>query len=450
MALPVLVLLAALAMASCGDGGGKDGNDGKSTPGGTVNITIWHSMPSLAQGVIQRMADEFNASQTQYKVELIYQGGYTESLNKLISSLGSGDIPAIIQLSDVSTQIMIDSEEITPVQDFIDDEEYDTSDYEPKALAYYTVDDTLYAMPFNLSGPLLYYDRAAFAEAGLDPDRPPQTLDEVREYSEALVARPNAPENATGLSLEVSPWFFEEMLAKAGAPYVNNGNGRDGRASEALFAGPEGKEIIEWWAGMVEDGLAYNANDAIDAMLKLASGDASMAIASTAALRGAIAALAITGRDPAQYDAAPMPGPEGEGGGIALGGAAFWILSRVSDEERQGAWEFLKFASSPEQQARWHADTGYFPSRISSLDDPVAVQTREQYPQFEIALTQLHDSPDTPATSGALLGPFNAVRDVITRTFESVLAGSGAAAPALESAQEEATGIMEDYNRTAP
>ena len=445
LALPALLLLTAVVAASCGGGDGSD-----KPCEAPCTITIWHSMPSLAEGVIERMADEFNASQSQYKVELIFQGSYAESLNKLIASIGSGDVPAAIQLADVSTQIMVDSQEVTPVQDFVDAEDFDLSDFEPKAIDYYTLDGKLYAMPFNLSGPLLYYDRQAFEDAGLDPDQPPRTLEELRAASEALVARPNAPANAKALSIEVSAWFFEEMLAKSGALYVNNDNGRDGRATEAMFDGTEGKEIFQWWDEMVADGLAYNAPDTTDAMLKLASGETSMAIASTAALRGAIAALAIFGRDPSQYDAAAMPGPEGEGGGIALGGAAFWVLERPSDDVQRGAWEFLKFASGTEQQARWHADTGYFPSRISSLDEPVAVQTREEFPQFEVALDQLHDSPDTTATAGALVGPFSEVRDVLSQALEQVLAGAKDPDSALEDAADQATGIIEEYNRTAP
>jgi sn-glycerol 3-phosphate transport system substrate-binding protein len=175
-----------------------------------------------------------------------------------------------------------------------------------------------------------------------------------------------------------------------------------------------------------------------------------MAVASTAALRGVIAAATIVGKDPAQYDVAAMPGPEGEGGGIALGGAAFWVLERPSDDIQRGAWEFLKFASGSEQQARWHADTGYFPSRVSSIDDPVAVQAREEFPQFGTALEQLHDSPDTPATAGALVGPFSEVRSVLSQALEQVLAGAKEPDEALEDAAREATGIMKEYNRTAP
>ena len=442
-------LTAALLSVSC-DGDGE--TNGDRTPGEPIKVTVWHSMSGPLTAALQRIADEFNQSQGQYRVELIPQGSYTDSLNKLINSVPSGNIPTLIQLDDVSTQIMIDSAAITPVQEFVDEDGYDLSDFDPKALSYYTVDGVLYSMPFNLAGPILYYDRQAFEEAGLDPDTPPRTLDEVRDYSERLAVRNEQGEvTRYGIALQISPWFFEQMLAKQGALYANNGNGREGRATEAVFASEAGKRIIEWYDQMVEDGLAYNAGrQGTDAMLKLASGEAAMAMESTAALGAAVALISIAGEDPQRLGTGPLPAPEGEDGGIILGGASFWIMKERPDDEKRGAWEFIKFAASPEQQGQWHADTGYFPTRLSAYNHPAAVQRRQQFPQFETAVQQLRDSPDTPATQGALLGAFRSARDSITQAFERVLAGAGDPDQELEAAAAKANDAIEEYNRTAP
>ena len=447
----VTILTAGLMLLLVACNGGSDSPSATNTPSGPVGLTLWHSMPAPAGGSLQRIADDFNASQSAYVVELIFQGSYTESLNKLISSSGSDNIPALIQLSDAATQIMVDSGAVTPIQDFIDEEGYDISDFEPKALAYYTLDGVFYSMPFNMSGPILYYDRLAFEEAGLDPDDPPTTLEEVRQYSEQLSQR-DEDGNVThyGISLQTSAWFFEQMLAQGGALFANGENGRSERVTEALFANETGVEILEWWDGMIDDGLAYNAGgDAIDAMLKLASGQASMTIGSTAALRAAIAAITLIGRDPFQYDTGPMPGPEGDGG-IALGGASLWILNGRPEAEQRGAWEFMKFAARPVEQAQWHSDTGYFPNRISAYDEAPAIAAREEFPQFLTAVEQLRASPDTPATSGVLLGPLNAVRDRVVEAFDQVLAGGGDPRRELEAAVEDANKIIEEYNLTVP
>ena len=117
----VTVLAACLSLILLACSGDSGSSSATATPSGPLGITLWHSMPAPAGGSLQRIADDFNASQSAYQVELIFQGSYTESLNKLISSSGSENIPALIQLSDASTQIMVDSGAATPIQGFIDE-----------------------------------------------------------------------------------------------------------------------------------------------------------------------------------------------------------------------------------------------------------------------------------------------------------------------------------------
>jgi sn-glycerol 3-phosphate transport system substrate-binding protein len=241
------------------------------------------------------------------------------------------------------------------------------------------------------------------------------------------------------------------MLAKQGALYVNS-NGREGRATEAMFASEEGMKILRWYDEMIEDGLALNSGrDSTNAMLSIATGQSAMAMESTAALSAAVALIAVSGEDPERLGTGPLPAPASDAeGGIVLGGASFWVLAEQPDEEQRGAWEFIKFAASPEQQAQWHADTGYFPSRLSAYDLAAAVQRRQAFPQFETAVTQLRESPDTPATNGALLGSFRSVRDRVTQAFEEVLSAGADPDSRLSAAEQQATGDIEEYNRTAP
>lgn len=450
-AVLLLLLLAALLLASCDGGDDSDGVRG--TPGGPITVEFWHSQQSPNEQAVQRIVDEFNASQSQYRVEAIFQGSYSESLNKLIASLPSGNIPALIQTADVSTQIMIDGGLTTPIQEFVDEEGYDLSDFDPKALAYYTVGDTLRAMPFNPSGPILIYDRQLFEDAGLDPDQPPRTFDEVRSFSEQLVRRNDQGEvTRYGIALQVSPSLFEQMLAKQNALYVNNGNGREGRATEAVFDSEEGKRIIQWWDEMVDEGLARSfagTQSDLDALLALARRQAVMAIGSTAVLGAAVATLTEFGIPTDRFGTGFLPAPANDGG-IIVGGGALWVVNERPEEEQRGAWEFLKFAMTPEQQAQWHADTGYFPARLSAYDLPPAVQVQDEFPQFATAVEQLRASPDTPATRGALVGPFNDVRDRVAEAFEQVLLGGADPVQELEAAADDATKIIEDYNVTAP
>ncbi len=442
----LLSLVAAAAFfSSCrGDAGPSVRTD----PDGRVHVTFWHSMTAPLDGGLKRIVDEFNAAQDEYRVEMLYQGGYEESLTKLINSIRSGSLPALIQLNDTSTQIMADSEEVTAVQDFIDEEAYDLSDFEPRALDYYRLDGRLFSLPFNLAGPILYYDKLAFADAGLDPERPPRTLDEVREYSQALYRENDQGEvTRSGIALRISPWIFEQMLAKQGAVYANHGNGRDGRATEVVFDEEGGRRIVEWWDEMVDSGLGYNAGTRGEtAPLALAQGRAAMMMESTAALAG----LAFFGISSDRVGTGFLPAPEGEGGGIVMGGASVWIMNRRPDLEQRGAWEFVKFASTPEQQAQWHAQTGYFPSRVSAYDLPAATERRTAFPQFTTAVDQLRASPSNRATDGVLLGKLPEVRGLVVEAFELIVSTDGDPGAALEDAAGTANDIIRTYNLTVP
>ncbi len=423
---------------------------------GRIEVRFWHSMGGANLDAAEKMVSGFNASQEKYRVVHIYQGDYPQSLKKLVSSFGTSAMPTMIQLDDIEVQFMVDSHAVTPVQKFIDRElqgadvahgyppPFDLSDFEPRALAYYTVDGILYSMPFNLSGPILYYNKSVFEQAGLDPGKPPTTFDEIRQYSEKLRAK---NPDGYGIALSINPWFFEQMLAKQGALYANSGNGREGRATGVAFDSPEGREILTWWQDMVDSHLAKNyGRDSLQALVSVLSGESAMTIGSTGSLRGVL--VAIGPENAARFGAGPLPAPYSPEGGIVLGGASIWIMSGRPEAEQEGAWEFLKYATRPDIQAQWHVDTGHFPVRVSAWDIEPAASLHKDFPQFTVARDQVMESPVNSATEGAVIGPFTQVRDTIEKAFEQVLVGGKTPEEALDSAREEADRAIERYNRS--
>ena len=114
-------------------------------------------------------------------------------------------------------------------------------------------------MPFNVSNPVLFYNKAAFRAAGLDPEKPPATLEEVKEYAQTL--KESGAVNQAGFGLKLDPWYLEQWSAKGGKLYVNNKNGRAKRATATVFDNPVGLEIFTWMSEMVSSGLAAT-NDA--------------------------------------------------------------------------------------------------------------------------------------------------------------------------------------------
>jgi len=441
---PLLILLAA-----CG-GGEKAAQE--TQPAGPVSITFWHSLTAANQNTLQALVESFNSSQNEVTVNLVFQGTYDDSLNKFLASSGrASELPAIIQIEEASTQLMIDSKEVTPVQDFIDSDNYDLSNFEARVLDYYRVGDRLYSMPFNLSGPVLYYNKNDFREVGLDPEKPPQTLEDVKAYSEKLLQKDSSGNiTRSGIALDVMPWHFEEMLAKAGALYVNNGNGREGRATEALFNGPEGKAIFEWWADMVKSGLAFNVGrnpTYADGLLAVASGRASMTITTSAALRSIFDVIEAGGGKGVELGVGPMPGPQSTDGGITVAGASLWIVKARPEAEQEAAWKFLKFLVEADQQATWYGGSGYFPIRRDALDKPAAQAAEAKYPYLRVAPQQLQEGARNRATQGPILGPFSKIRsEVIATAIESMILTDTPPDEAIDNAAREATQLIKDYN----
>ena len=140
---------------------------------GSTKVTFWHGFSGFNAGVLQQVVNKFNSSQTKYYVEAIAQGGdYDATFNKFNTTLAGGNLPNLIQMFDIGTQRMIDSKKIVPMQDLIDKEKLDIiSDLEPAVARYYTVNNKLYSMPLNSSAPVMYFDKNAFKEVGLDPTK---------------------------------------------------------------------------------------------------------------------------------------------------------------------------------------------------------------------------------------------------------------------------------------
>jgi sn-glycerol 3-phosphate transport system substrate-binding protein len=450
----VLLLVAPALVLVVACGGGEKAPQ-ETQPAGPVSITFWHSMTAANQKTLEALIQRFNASQNEVEVNPVFQGSYNDSLNKFLASSGrASELPALVQIEDISTQLMIDSQEITPIQDFIDREDYDLSNFEPRVLDYYRIGDRLYSMPFNLSSPVLYYDKNDFREVGLDPEKPPQTLEEVKAYSEKLLQKDSSGNiTRSGIALEISPWYFEQMLAKAGALYVNNGNGREGRATEAIFNGPEGKAIFEWWADMVESGLAFNVGrnpSGADHLLAVNSNRASMTVGSSAALRSVFDVIEAGGAKDVELGVAPMPAPQSPEGGIVVGGASLWVVKARPEAEQEAAWKFLKFLVEPEQQAEWYGGSGYFPIRRDAFDEPPAKEAQARYPYLRVAPQQLQQGARNRATQGAITGPFTKIRwEVVAPAIESMILADTPADEAIDRAAREATELIKDYNERA-
>jgi len=363
--------------------------------------------------------------------------------------LPSGHVPAIALLAVLDSQLMIDSGAVAPMQDFIDREGYDLSDLDEKAVQQYTVKDELWSMPLCGDLPLLYYNKVTFREVGLDPERPPRNLEEVRQYSEKILRRDSSGQVVrSGVAIDVKEWT-ESVLAEHGDLLVNNNNGRDGRATKALFDNDTGRWFFQWWHDMVDEGLAFNVGrnpTYADGLLAIVSGRAAMTFSFSAALRSVVDALE-KGAQGVEIGVGALPGVPGGTGTPLIGGRSLWILNLRPEREQEAAWKFIKWLMEPEQQAEWFAGSGYLPVNRSAIDLPAARDVIAQYPLFQVPLDLYLNTPVTPAALDVLLGPARQFREAISHAVEAMLSGSKDPIAALEDAAAEANRIIEEYNR---
>ena len=392
---------------------------------------------------LQDLVRRYNNSQSEVKVKLAFQGNAEEEMAKLIASLGGGDLPAIVYLNEENAQRVIDSGAVTPVQEFIDRENYDLSDFAPKLIQYYTVDGKLWAMPFGSNIPMLFYNKVTFREVGLDPENPPKDIEELRQAAEKMVKRDSHGNlTRTGLAINLTAWHLVTALAEHGDPYVNHENGRAGRATEVLFNGPTGQTYFQWWRDMVKQDLALNVGldpTGADTYLPVGAGRVGMTTGDSVALRSVVDALeGGLAQVDVELGVANRPGVPGGTGLPGIYGRALWIFKSRPEEEQEAAWKFIKWLMEPEQQAEWYAGSGFLPVNDKAFDLPAAKEIEAKYPQFKIAADLYRAASVSPVPPGPLLGPQFDVGQIIRRAVEEMLVGDKDPIEAINDAAKDA------------
>ena len=197
---------------------------------------------------------------------------------------------------------------------------------------------------------------------------------------------------------------------------------------------------------MIDEGICTNLGRATaDTKKAFDSGVVAMTLDSTAGLRDRI--NAAEGKFEVGVGFLPRANEDDYNkAGTIIGGASLWITNQRPAEEQAAAWEFVKFMSSAQSQAYWHIQTGYYPINSKGYNEPDDVAWREQYPQFQVAIDQLHMAPLTNVTAGGLIGVFPEARQTVETAIEEFFAGQASAQEALDKAANSVTMAIGDYN----
>ena len=403
-----------------------------------TTISFWHSMGGVNGQAIDTLVQKFN-DENEYgiTVEAEYQGSYDDALNKLKSAQIGNMGADLVQVYEIGTRFMIESGWIVPMQSMVNADEYDTSVLEPNLAAYYTINDMLYSMPFNSSTPLMYYNKDMFDAAGITEI--PDSLESIAQIGDKLLDS-GAQEV---MSLGIYGWFFEQFIGKQGLEYANNGNGRTAAATAVAFdENGAAANILNEWKNLYDLGYAPNVGKGGDAGLAdFSAGKSAITLGSTASLKQIL--QDVDGKFEVGTAYFPKVKSTDEGG-VSIGGASLWALDNNDPKKLRATWEFVKFLISPESQAFWNAETGYFPVNVDAHDEDVFKENIEKYPQFETAIDQLHDS--APQYAGALLSVFSEARAIVESEIESMLNGNETVDEAVDSMASQINDAIEEYN----
>jgi len=423
-----------------------------------VEITVWHSLNAdLLSSTLAKLTDQYNASQTKVKVKYVNQGAYEESIKKYFETTQK-QRPDVVQFPEYIVQNAVDQKTAIPMAKCMQAAKLDSSMFLKSALSTYTTGGVQWSMPFNVSTPVLFYNKKAFAAAGLDPNKPPVTMADLREYSQKLVDSKAA---TFGIALESGfdsggGWFLEQWFAKLGIPYVDHDNGRSARATKSLMNNPQIVEALTQMQSLINDKLAVyvgdNSSTGFDNLLSMVdqSQPAGMAIATSASLGSVLQILQAGNQFPNfkvdDVGVAPMPGP-GKPGSI-VGGASLWITDSADPKRIAASWDYINYLVQAQQQSEWGSVTGYVPVRSDANTlDPM--KTKLSDPRFSVAATSLGELPATPDFSGPIVGPLREIRLVVAEGMAKIMSGGDVAA-IIADMESKANNLIADYNSRNP
>jgi len=416
-----------------------------------TDIKVWIAFTDVRLDWSRERAAEFNAQFPQFNVTVDGYASYEEIQQATDLAIQQNNPPAIVQWFEVGTQRARDFGYFKSIADALEGRTevngvpVNFDDFIAPVVDYYTLDGKFTSMPWNSSSPTLYTNVAMMKELGLE--KPPATWQEL----EAACAKALEMKAQLGIDGCVTwpnhGWFVEQWMAQRNALYVNNGNGRDARATETFLDSEDMIAIISWWQKMYQNGYYIYSGRQRDwnaTEQAIQSGKVPFVITSSADTANITNAAKANGID-ILTSRMPYDADKGWTGNL-IGGASLWLVDGLPAKMEEGALTFLLWFTNTENIAEWHKVTGYLPLRNSSVELLEKEGWFKTNPNFLTAVEQIRQTTVTPATRGALLGTFPQTRNIVTRVMEELMLQGGDPAAAMKAAKAEADKLLKEYN----
>ncbi|MHB8668756.1 MAG: sn-glycerol-3-phosphate ABC transporter substrate-binding protein UgpB [Burkholderiales bacterium] len=410
-----------------------------------IEIQWWHAMTGALGDRVNEIANKFNASQTAYKVVPVFKGDYPTTMTAAIAAYRAGKAPDIVQMFEVGTATMMaGGKAIKPVYEVMAQahEKFDPKAYMPAVASYYS--DThgrMLSMPFNSSTPVFFYNKDAFKKAGLDPNKPPKTWDEVEVDAEKVKDAGMACGFTTGWQSWVQ---LENMSAWHNVPFATEQNGFGGMGARLVFNNEVLVRHIAKLSSWVKSGLFTYAGRKSEPEAKFYGGDCAMLTSSSAAYanikRSAKFAFGVS-------ELPYYPDVKGAPYNTIIGGASLWVMGGKKPIEYKGVAKFFTFLSSPEIQAEWSQKTGYVPITKAAYELNKKEGFYAANPGTDVAIKELLERNPTVNTKGIRLGNFVQIRDIIDEELEAVWSQKKGPKQALDDAVTRGNAELVKFER---
>ncbi|WP_305857676.1 sn-glycerol-3-phosphate ABC transporter substrate-binding protein UgpB [Balneatrix alpica] len=414
-----------------------------STSFAATEIEWWHAMGGELGEKLTQIAENFNASQSDYVVKPVFKGNYTETMTAAIAAFRAKQQPHIVQVFEVGTATMMSAKgAVYPVFQLMQDagENFDKAGYLSAVTGYYTDSDgNMLSMPFNSSTPVLYYNKEAFAKAGVEP---PKTWEEMQGVAEKLQAAGVTCGFTTGWQSWVQ---LENFSARHNIPFASEANGFTGVNTELAINSPlhvkHIAQLAEWQKTKVFD---YGGRRS-DSAPKFYNGECAMYMNSSAAYAGVKSNVKF------DFGVAQLPywgEAINEPQNTIIGGASLWVLQGKPAEEYKGVAKFFSYLSSAEVQADWHQFSGYLPITQAAYELTQSQGFYANNPGTDVGIMQMTTKAPTENSKGLRLGNMVQIRDVINEELEEVWSGKKTAQEALDTAVSRGNELLRKFEKS--
>lgn len=410
-----------------------------------IELQWWHAMTAVNGDRVNKIAEDFNKSQSEYKVVPVFKGSYAETMTAAIAAYRAGNAPDIVQVFEVGTATMMAAKgAIKPVYQLMADagEKFDPNAYLPTVTAYYsTVDGKMLSLPFNSSTAVVYWNKDEFKKAGLDPDKAPATWPETFAAAKKLRG---AGINCGFTSAWMSWVQIENFSAWHNIAIGTKANGLDGTDTELEINNPL---VVRHVNNLVE----AQKDKSFDYKGRTTEPESSFLNGDCAMIQDSSAAYGLfKGGLKAPFGVAQLPYyPDVKGApqNSIIGGASLWVMGGKPADHYKGIAKFFTYLSSVPVQEKWHEDTGYLPITKAAYEATKASGFYDKNPGTEVALKQMTAKAPTENSRGLRFGNMVQIRDVIAEDLEAAFAGKETAQAALDDAVKRGNALLRQFQK---